>query len=72
MSKNSIPGENKAHFLTIKRIVSSFQYLILCVFYDFEDFLTNIFKTHECYDFLWYNGSVRSEIFTFFYILLIF
>ena len=20
-------------------------------FYDFEDFLTNFFKTHECYDF---------------------
>ena len=51
MSKNSIPGENEAHFLTIKRIVSSFQHLILCVFYDFEDFLTNFFKTHECYDF---------------------
>ena len=40
--------------------------LILCVFYDFEDFLTNFFKTHERYDFLWYNGSARSEIFILF------
>lgn len=36
-------------------------------FLDFKGFLTNLFKTYECYEFLWYNGSVRSEIFTFLY-----
>lgn len=42
-------------------------------FFDFKDFLTNLcLKYMSVMIFLWYNGSVRSEIFTFFYILLIF
>ncbi len=36
------------------------------MFFDFKGFLINFFLIHECYEFLWYNGSVRSEIFTFF------
>ena len=32
LDKNSISGENEVNLPTIKRIVSSFQHLILCVF----------------------------------------
>ena len=31
-----------------------------------KTFCQTFLKTHECHDFLWYNGSVRSEIFILF------
>ena len=37
--KNSILGEIEVNLSTIKRIVSSFQHLILCVFLIFGSFL---------------------------------
>lgn len=42
LGKNSILGEIEVNIPTIKRIVSSFQHLILCVFLIFASFLHSI------------------------------
>ena len=43
LGKNSILGENEVDFPTIKRILSMFSRLDNMRFFDFEDFLTNLF-----------------------------
>ena len=43
LGKNSILGENEVDFPTIKRIVSRFFKTWYYAFFDFEDFLTNLF-----------------------------
>ena len=66
LGKNSILGENEVDFPTIKRIVLRFSSPDIMRFLILKTFWQTFFKTHECYDFLWYNGSVESEIFILF------
>ena len=66
LGKNSILGENEVDFPTIKRIVSGVECTDIMRFLILKTFRQTFFKTHECYDFLWYNGSVGSEIFILF------
>ena len=43
LGKNSVLGENEVDFPTLKRIVLTAVMPDIMRFYDFEDFLTNLF-----------------------------